>query len=277
MGSLNVTNNTLKSEAKILLVRDTPVEIQELLPELDINAEFIEAQFGTDALRKLMKHKFSLLLFDIQTSYQVCSETIQWVKQEEKNRFAPIIIIPDDINTLFSHLSPLNLETIDCVQKPLNPMLFQGKVKQYLQLYSNCMPLAEEASTASGLNFSGSEILLVEDNQTNRMIAEMMLDELGCKVTMAEDGEEAIALLEKQVFQLIFMDCNMPVMDGYEAARLLKDRMRQGDLNACPIIAFTANERKEDRKKCARAGMNDYISKPVSEEALIAVLSKWIA
>ncbi len=224
MGSLNLTNNTAKSDAKILLVRDEPGSAEELLPDLNLNAEFIEAEFGTDALRKLMKYDFSLLIFDLQTSYQVCSETIQWIKQEEKICAVPIIIITDDISAVFSSLEPLKLGAVDCVQRPLNSLSFIGKIKQYLQLYSGYAP-EEDLLSDSVTSFQGTEILLVEDNQTNRMIAEMMLDDLGCKVTMAEDGEEAVALLEKQVFQLIFMDCHMPKMDGYEAARLLKDRM----------------------------------------------------
>ncbi len=275
MGSLNLDNNISVSEPKILLVGDGPGEIKELVPKLDVCAELIQAQFGTDALRKLMKYEFALIIFDISSSFQLGSELIQWIKQEEKSRSIPVVVLADDTEAVFSSLQQFNIDAVDCISRPINSQSFRGKINQYLQLFTGVVPEVE--APVPSVNFNGSEILLVEDNQTNRMIAEMMLEALGCNVTMAEDGEEAIALLEKQVFQLIFMDCHMPKMDGYEAARFLKDRMGQGDLNACPIIAFTANERKEDRKKCARAGMNDYISKPVSEDALIAVLSKWVA
>jgi PAS domain S-box-containing protein len=107
------------------------------------------------------------------------------------------------------------------------------------------------------------QLLLVEDNKSNQKVAKLMLDRLGCEVDIAENGEQALARLAARSYDLVLMDCQMPVLDGYEATR----RIRQGDLpgvNArVPIVALTAYARTEDRLRCLQAGMDDYVTKPI--------------
>ncbi|MGO2288452.1 response regulator [Pseudomonas lundensis] len=118
-----------------------------------------------------------------------------------------------------------------------------------------------------------ARILLVEDNPVNQLVAKGMLSKLGCDVAVAAHGGEALSQLEQHDFDLVLMDCNMPVMDGYEASRQIRQSERWPDL---PIVALTANAMPEERERCRAAGMNDYLAKPFRREELEALLDTWV-
>ena len=125
---------------------------------------------------------------------------------------------------------------------------------------------------------TNAQILLAEDNPININVATKMLEGYGCTVTPAGNGLEALALTKLRDFDLIFMDCQMPEMDGFEAtAEIRKLQEKEPDQEYPPIIAFTANAMKSDREKCLNAGMDDYISKPVSQASLEKILVKWLS
>ena len=111
-----------------------------------------------------------------------------------------------------------------------------------------------------------TRVLLVEDNAINQIVAKTLLTNLGAQVEIANNGEEALACLEKEYFDVILMDCQMPIMDGYTATRAIRNSQR--DYNDIYIIAMTANAMSGDREKCINAGMNDYLTKPVDIIAL---------
>ncbi|MBW2042741.1 MAG: response regulator [Deltaproteobacteria bacterium] len=117
-------------------------------------------------------------------------------------------------------------------------------------------------------------ILLAEDNPVNQKLATMMLKRAGYQVRVAPNGEDAVQIYSQtpEAFDLIFMDVQMPRMDGLEATR----RIRENGFDAVPIIAMTAHAMKGDRERCLGAGMNDYISKPIRREAVLDILRKWI-
>jgi CheY-like chemotaxis protein len=118
-----------------------------------------------------------------------------------------------------------------------------------------------------------AHILLVEDNPVNQLVAKGMLAKLGCEVSIAAHGAEALEQLERTPFDLILMDCNMPVMDGYEASRKIRQSGRWPHL---PIVALTANAMPEERERCRAAGMNDYLAKPFRREELLALIDHWV-
>ncbi|WP_227175664.1 hybrid sensor histidine kinase/response regulator [Marinobacter sp. CA1] len=118
----------------------------------------------------------------------------------------------------------------------------------------------------------GLRLLLVEDNQVNQLVASAILKKLGHQVTVAENGQAALSTLEAQRFDLVLMDCQMPVMDGYTATRRIREVPAWREL---PIVAVTANVMQGDRDDCLAAGMNDYISKPYNREDLEAVIRRW--
>ena len=116
-------------------------------------------------------------------------------------------------------------------------------------------------------------VLLVEDNPINQMVARKMLEKIGIESTLAGDGQAALDILARENFDAVLMDCQMPVMDGFEAARRIRE---QAALSRLPVIAMTANVMEGDREKCIAAGMNDYIGKPVVEADLKKTLSRWL-
>jgi PAS domain S-box-containing protein len=117
-------------------------------------------------------------------------------------------------------------------------------------------------------------VLVVDDNPVNRQIARLQLQKMGHQVTTADDGEEALALLAKQTFDLVFMDFNMPKLDGPETVRRL--RSQDGPNHGVSVIALTAMAMSADRARCLAAGMNDYLTKPIVFDELRAVVQRWV-
>ena len=117
-----------------------------------------------------------------------------------------------------------------------------------------------------------ANILLVEDNVVNQLVARKQLEKLGCSVDLAINGVQALAMCRSKDYDLIFMDCQMPEMDGFEATAIIRT-LAKFAVNP-PIVALTANSMNGDRERCLKAGMNDYLSKPYSFEALAAVLER---
>jgi signal transduction histidine kinase/ActR/RegA family two-component response regulator len=126
--------------------------------------------------------------------------------------------------------------------------------------------------------FSAFHILLVEDNPVNQAVSREMLDFLGCRTDMVENGREALEAFGRLRYDLILMDCQMPLMDGYEATREIRknEALSGGAGGHIPIVALTAHAMDGDRETCLTAGMDDYLSKPYKSEALHAVLERWL-
>jgi CheY-like chemotaxis protein len=133
-------------------------------------------------------------------------------------------------------------------------------------------PAREELAQRERLR--GRRVLLVEDNAINQELAVELLGGAGIAVSVADNGEQALAMLAAEPFDLVLMDCQMPVMDGYEATRALRREPRWKGL---PVIAMTANAMLGDREKVLAAGMDDHIPKPVDVERLFTTLLRWMA
>lgn len=119
--------------------------------------------------------------------------------------------------------------------------------------------------------------LVVEDNPINQEVSAGILENLGCRVTLAGNGEQAVAALEQQAYDIVFMDCQMPVMDGYDAARRIRamdKKARNG--GPLPVIALTAHALAGDREKCINAGMDDHLAKPFGKCQMVEILKKWL-
>ena len=125
------------------------------------------------------------------------------------------------------------------------------------------------------IKLSGS-VLLVEDNPVNQMIATKMLDNIGLKVVLATNGQEALELFIKGGFNAILMDCQMPVMDGFEATRQIRADEKINKKDHMPVIAMTANVMQGDKERCLGAGMDDYIGKPFKISQLEEKLQYWL-
>ena len=134
--------------------------------------------------------------------------------------------------------------------------------------------LIAEPSGARVAPGRGPEVLVAEDNVVNRRITEKMLEKLGYRVSVAANGREAVDRLANEPIACVLMDCQMPELDGFAAARLMRLR-EQGTGRRVPIIAITAHAMKGDRDKCLAAGMDDYLTKPFGAEQLIRLLDRW--
>lgn len=134
---------------------------------------------------------------------------------------------------------------------------------------SNQLPTAHPASSEA---FRGFRVLLVEDNSVNQVVGKRMLERLGCHVEVAANGLEAVRVSNNASYDIIFMDCQMPEMDGFAATRDI--RRLEGDAARTPIIAMTASAFTEDKQKCSEAGMDAFVAKPVHLEDLREVLAR---
>lgn len=120
-------------------------------------------------------------------------------------------------------------------------------------------------------SLKGLRILAVEDNELNRMVLQVILKKCEVVVTIAHNGQEAINLIQEQEFDLVLMDVQMPIVDGLEATKYMRDELKL----TTPIIGLSANAMREEVEICKQAGMNDYLVKPYSERALVEVMKKW--
>ena len=137
--------------------------------------------------------------------------------------------------------------------------------------YQSTQPLKAALDTPKG-NKLTAEILLVEDNMINQKVALRLLEKAGCTVKVAVNGLEAIDQMQLSRFDVVLMDCQMPVMDGLTATT----KIREFD-DSTPIIALTANAQDSDREACMKVGMNDFVSKPFRPDTLLSAIKNQIA
>lgn len=161
------------------------------------------------------------------------------------------------------------------VYKPVHRRALRAAIEHALSHEeNNAESLAEEPSLASGKQ---AQVLLVEDNLTNQIVAKGILGLFGLTVEVAENGKVALDMLNAKHYDLIFMDCQMPVMDGYEATRAIRELdQHSATPNDVPVIALSANAMKGDDQQCFDAGMDDHVAKPISKDRLAEVVDFWL-
>ena len=156
--------------------------------------------------------------------------------------------------------------------------LFMSDLKSVLLAANHLIEKEEESASWTQADFNGKRILLVEDNELNREIAQSILEETGFTVETAPDGTDAVEMVrqaEEHYYDAILMDVQMPVMDGYEATRTIR-AMPLGDDKNLPIISMTANAMEEDREAALKNGMNAHIAKPLNIDLFLEVLKKYL-
>jgi signal transduction histidine kinase/CheY-like chemotaxis protein len=180
------------------------------------------------------------------------------------------------VRNLQSGLSINDLNGILVYNKPL-------KIKEFPSILKNCFTEQSALSKKSkDEDLQGKKdnqkcaILLVEDSPTNQIVAKKLLEKIGYSdITTCNNGREAICLLEQRVFDLIFMDCQMPEIDGFEATEIIRNNESKVKSHDIFIIAFTAHAMQEELQKCFTSGMNDYVLKPVTIDSLKSVLKRY--
>jgi len=164
-----------------------------------------------------------------------------------------------------------------CVAKPVRRNLLMGALRAAREPrepeVAGESSAAETRDTApEGLLSLGLDVLVVDDNVINREVAQAMLERVGCRVTVAEDGNAALDHTRRRRFDAILMDCQMPGMDGYAATIAIRRTESERRSQPTPIVALTANVLTRDRNRCIEAGMNQFLSKPFSQDQIVATL-----
>ena len=166
--------------------------------------------------------------------------------------------------------------------KPLRRSQVLACVTRVLALQSAAPPDATPAAplpapAPSAARKSAPKILLVEDNPVNREVAVAMLENLGCGIDTAENGRLAVEAMSAGTYDAVLMDCQMPTMDGLTATGEIREREQMSGSARVPIIALTANAMEGDRERCLAAGMDDFLSKPFTQQQLATLLRRWLA
>ncbi|RMG33845.1 MAG: response regulator [Gammaproteobacteria bacterium] len=184
----------------------------------------------------------------------------------------PVVMVTGyGLDELRDALQSADVEVHGCLAKPVTEQELVREVAAATgRLQTATRPVGSEASPP-GLR--GARILLVEDNEFNQEVALELLREKGLEVDVAGNGREAIEALQRNTYDAVLMDCQMPVMDGYEATRAIRAQARFRDL---PVIAMTANVMQDDITEALACGMNDHIAKPINIREMFATLGKWI-
>ena len=162
--------------------------------------------------------------------------------------------------------------------KPVRQVELYSSLLQLIDNKEKNMPpqLVTRHSIAEDRRQLDLHVLVAEDNETNQEVAVFMLQKFGCRVNCVSNGKEAFDAMIKKPYDLIFMDCQMPVMDGYQATAAIRSmEEKEGQENHIPIIALTANVLEGDREKCLSAGMDDYIGKPFKPDEILKTIEHW--
>ncbi|MEK7990515.1 MAG: response regulator [Thiotrichaceae bacterium] len=198
------------------------------------------------------------------------SKILQYVKQKQADYSLKIIV-----NTTDNFVIPQQWAVDSVIYKPLLPNQLLNCLLQLFDLDSQKNPtrILEVAQA----DFTGWHILLAEDNKINQEVLCELLRQLGCEVSVVENGRDALQALTEARYDLVFMDCHMPEMDGLHATRYIRQAESLGDtMERIPIIALTANATSLDRDECVAAGMDDFLSKPVKSEVLHKILKQYL-
>ncbi|MEA2029725.1 MAG: response regulator, partial [Campylobacterota bacterium] len=276
--------HSLLKDKRVLIVDDNSTSIEVLTDILEYYQLAVDsAQDRDEAIEKLKKSKkitteqpYDLLLVDWKMSKLNGAQTLQKIRDNLKIKNTPAIIMIPTYEREEVQQQVLNLDITSFIIKPiiegalLNAMMVaMGILKQELGVKELFQKDIHESIQA----LSGAKILLVEDNDTNQELALDLLSSNGIGVELAHHGAEAIEMIKEGEYDGILMDCQMPIMDGYEATRIIRQDPNFANL---PILAMTANAMKGDKEEVIEAGMNDHIPKPIDPHHLFRTMAQWI-
>jgi two-component system, sensor histidine kinase and response regulator len=261
---------------RVLIVDDLEPSRVSLTKKLALYAFETVAVESVDAALSLLKkdRRFDLLLADEHMPMRGGMDLLAALRADPRFTYLPLILL-----TLFG----AERDDTESELRPnaigLKPIRAAALVSLIDQVLTGKTPQASvpKIVTETMPTFSGSRILLVEDNPVNQRVAQRLLQKLSARVTVANNGEEALARLAAGTFDLVLIDCQMPVMDGFTATRRIRElEERRGAGKRLPIIALTANVMSEDRENCVAAGMDAHLGKPIEPKHMIDALSRFL-
>jgi len=274
-----ITYNSIKN-LRILIVDDSPIA-REILEQIALHLQFnvTTTASGEKAILLTQQAEASSTPFDIiyldwkmpkLNGINVCKRILcnQHINKPPKL----VIMTAYDRSEALKQVQDTHISAI--LSKPITSASFLATTLQVLNYQNNSDFFTEQTKKTTAISkIKGASILLVEDNEINQQIAFELLTQNAFIVTITNNGQECLDILKSKSFDLILMDIQMPIMDGYTAAQHIR---KNSDFNDLPILAMTANAMVGDKDKCLAAGMNDHISKPINPTALFNALSQWI-
>jgi signal transduction histidine kinase/DNA-binding response OmpR family regulator/HPt (histidine-containing phosphotransfer) domain-containing protein len=275
--------NDLK-DIKVLVVDDNK-SAREILSELVISFGFKAdvSENGVTALEMIEKasatEPYTLILMDWKMPKMDGVETIKHIQSGTQLENVPTIIMVTAYGREEVNEQAEGLDVANFLTKPITPSSLLDSIygafgkDEVVEIHQKKLRNAQSKLEELTKKLSGANVLLVEDNEINQELAMELLETNGITVTIANNGKEAVDILQNKTFDGVLMDCQMPVMDGYEATRALRKDERFQKL---PIVAMTANAMVGDKEKVLKAGMNDHIAKPIDIVKMFSVMSKWI-
>ena len=261
---------------RVLVVDDNPTARVILSRYLEAQGhEVAEASSGTDALRTLEATRddapFDLVLMDWRMPGMDGLETARRLRADDRIAGDPTLVMVTAHDREHLQEQARGVAIQGYLVKPVSQStLHDAILRAFGKDTGKRQTTGNQALPGT---VSGAHILVVEDNDINQQVAREILEGAGVRVTIAADGEQAVAATEQSVFDGVLMDIQMPGMDGYEATRAIR---RGGRGEKLPIIAMTANAMAGDREKALAAGMNDHVAKPIDVSDLFEVLGKWV-
>lgn len=239
-----------------------------------------QASTSDDAVAKLTEAQqnapYELVLMDWKMPNKDGVETIKEIQSNKSIKDSPTIIMVTAYGREEASSAASGLNISGYLTKPVTPsnMLDVILMAMGKEVVSKLNEEKSDSRAEEAVNrLSGANVLLVEDNVMNQELASELLTLNNISVTIAENGQEALDMLRKDTFDGVLMDCQMPVMDGYTAAREIRQVPEWKNL---PILAITANAMAGDREKVLNSGMNDHIAKPISVKEMFITMAKWI-
>ncbi|MGB4706944.1 MAG: PAS domain-containing protein [Fuerstiella sp.] len=263
------------SQARLLVVDDLKINRLILMEQLQGKVQHIEAvDSGQKALEKLRKaaaagSPYNIAIIDQQMP-EMCGETLAF-KISTSNEIPTLGMILLSSNGTDG--IPADVGFSERLVKPTAHRVLLKVIGTVLAKVNKTSALPKSADNVEPAFQSLRKVLLADDNVINQLVGKEALERLGCDVTVVKNGKTALNALQSDSFEMIFMDCQMPVMDGYEATRLL--RSHENASNRIPVIALTANALAGDRENCMAAGMDDYLPKPFGLTELQEIINKW--
>ncbi len=269
------------SKARVLLVDDNEMALHILRDILrSFKIEPTLAVSGPQALSILEtapdESPYKLVLLDWKMPGMDGIEAARSIKESPRIRKKPalVLITPYGREDIIHEAEQLGLDGL--LFKPISQSALFNAIMESVggeTLMKAKMQGGQAAEDIRLKAIRGARILVVEDNDINQQVAFELLGAAGMAVTIASNGKEAVDLADQREFDLIFMDIQMPVMDGFEATRVLRNDERFRNV---PIVAMTAHAMRGDREKSLAAGMDDHLSKPIDPHELFSMLFKWI-
>lgn len=241
----------------------------------------VNAPQALKALRRAsqVKQPFKLAIIDSVLPGINGTELLKAIRSDDRLNSTKLVLMTA-YDWITKHSDNASIVNNGLITKPIKPDAIVRELAETLVGQASGLKKASLNASISNPN-SGAQahILLVEDNYINQQVVAEMLNNLGCRHTLAENGQLALKALEtsNQHFDLILMDCQMPILDGYQASKLIRSSSSKNFPSNIPIVALTANAMKGDRELCLAAGMSSYLAKPIRLESLRAELAKWIS